>query len=118
MNRQQMIEKASEAIRDNVRLLVLASGTTLEQYERQIPGIVRALAAQAVSAILPQVTTVEELEALRVGALLVGKHPDVSGQQIAIARGSDRYRYTNGRHEFSSARVAKESGPLTVVWQP
>lgn len=44
------VEAAERAIRDNVALLVLASGTTLAQFEQQTPGIVRAIAAQAVRA--------------------------------------------------------------------
>lgn len=47
---EQAVERVKAAIRDDVALLVLASGTTLTQFQQQHPGIVDALARRAVGA--------------------------------------------------------------------
>ena len=63
-------------------------------------------------AILPQVTTVEELEALPAQALLLGTNV---GKFPAV------FRWTNGQLYYEGGRfenLVSVFGPLTVVWQP
>lgn len=102
MNREQLIEKAASAIRKHlptVRPIVLtAMGTTI------------------VDAVLPQITTVEELEALPSGAKVL----DASGEVWRVVRWPYQTLFystvaTLGVHEAAEI-VAR--GPLTIVWQP
>lgn len=55
--RSLCIDAVASAIRDNVSLLVLAAGVTKEQFDRQNPGVVRALAAQATDAVMRYLET-------------------------------------------------------------
>ena len=96
MDREQMIEKGVDA-------LVACPTTAFRDQSRAI-----------LDAVLPQVTTVEELEALPCPALLLGA---LVGRLPAV------FRWTNGQlyYEDGSMRLtlqASEFGPLTVVWQP
>ena len=56
--RAELMRAVSERIDANVRLLVLASGTTLDQFETQFPGIRDALAAQATDALVARTALV------------------------------------------------------------
>lgn len=75
-------------------------------------------AAAMVDAILPQVTTVEELEALPVGAQVL----DGAGVVWRTWRWNDNFEmffYSSiaSLGPFDVAEIATR-GPLTVVWQP
>lgn len=110
MNREQMIEKAAQVMCDapNDSLPSFAQAATLRQ-------IYRREAQMVVDAILPQVTTVDELAALPEGAVVIDGNGHAWRKVNALSRwcwGAWGY-YT----ESSSAELV-QFGPLTVVWQP
>jgi len=49
--RAELVRRVSDAIDDDVRLLVLATAPTKAQFDEQLPGIRDALARRAVGAI-------------------------------------------------------------------
>lgn len=95
MSREEMIEKAARAI-------------ATSQYGESVLDIEAArttwiaAATCALDAILPQVTTVEELKAVRIGSVL-------------MTEGGHCFRWDAPR---KVSMVLKVYGPLTVVWQP
>lgn len=98
MNREQMIEKAAEAIADYY-------DHPAESYEDD--------ARRVVDALLPQVTTVEELEALPPRTVVVG----VRG--VTWVRGDrDHFPWVGTLWGSASSHSVIESAPLLVAWQP
>lgn len=65
---------------------------------------------QLLDAILPQVTTIEELETLPVWSGVLDRHGD------HWRRGDDGAWWRNGNPTLSGDLLGL--GPLTVVWQP
>jgi hypothetical protein len=100
MNREQLIEKADAAIESGWEKCL----TNRDEIELII------------DAIFPQVSTVEELEALPVGAILISD----GGQPIMVApdpRAPD-FRFVMGFEHFHAEAALNHLGPLTVVWWP
>lgn len=100
MNREQMVERAADAIR--------AAG----DFGPFAPNdYARAEAAAVLDAVLPQVTTVDELEALPAETIGLTGHGEVwttdgEGHWTEFSAGDGWWHVSN---------VAL---PLTVVWQP
>lgn len=100
MNRAQMVEKAGDALTLNVANF----GKVVETDHY--------LAARVIlDAILPQVTTVEELETLLEGATVT---PDDLPLLLTVRRGELRNDIWVGTFH----QALSELGPLTVVQQP
>jgi len=81
------------------------------------------LAKAILAAILPQVGTVEELEALPVGTTLLGS--DGSAWDARWTRRYDGTGYLEFRYfvnfagfEIRAEQLLNDIGPLTVVWRP
>jgi hypothetical protein len=119
MNRQQMVEKAARAEHQHgldVGSEHAAWDGLREVVREQYRGNARAI----LDAVLPQLSTVAELETLPQAAVLIGK----DGMAITVGLGGKDmetvrcYRYANGRREYSARRVMHEYSALTVVWQP
>lgn len=113
MNREQMIEKgvlATLVETDEEESLAQTLGFD-ENYARKV------VVPMIIDAILPQVTTVEELEALPIGTALLA---EMMACSVAYDHGRSArlFAFTNGRHEYSANRMLREFGPLTVVWTP
>lgn len=110
MNREQMIEAAAVAVAYARR------GVTARVNETD------RLAGEAViNAILPQVTTVEELEALPYDAKVVDKSGEVWARYYLATSGQRPLRWRSSRGAYgqtSSRLVAMGLVPLTVVWRP
>lgn len=112
MSRDEMVEKATQVINNSacVRRGELghpdADGRALCS---------RCNATAVLDAILPQVTTVEELEPLPAGALLKGADGDVwkAGRSRFDCLSEDWSRGLS-----RAGQVIQRSAPLTVVWQP
>ena len=110
MNREQMVETAAGIV-------------SCWQDKGRVDDIDRDGARELLDAILPQVTTVEELEALHIATkLIVGRN----GAVVSIMRrfefeGGGRYYAVGhgGTIEWDAATLLKYAdGPLTVVWRP
>jgi hypothetical protein len=98
MSRKDILDAAAQALRTS------DPGHTLGA---------EALAYAVVNAILPQVTTVEELEALPQGAAV---SYDGRGFPLLLRVIDGRLRNDTWFGTFEQAIT--ELGPLTVVWQP
>lgn len=97
MMRADMVTKAADAILDRT----------------QVPTSITDVARVVLDAILPQVTTVEELEALPEGALLANPGGVFSWRaRLKLLRGVSDWL------DYEPADVFKVEGPLTVVWTP
>ena len=100
MNREELIEKACRALGDHFR---------------DEPSYMTILATCIIDAILPEVTTVEELEALPCGTLLKQHGGDVWEWYPLL--GADCLS-EDGEHGLYSAEECLARGPLTVVCRP
>jgi hypothetical protein len=107
MNREQMVEKAAS--------LIIASDQTL-----LVPNMAHfnRLANAILDAILPQVTTVEELEALDGDVVLVSES-GATWRTYRLRSGTVLLSPGNQKTpRFHPEVVLSDQGPLTVVWQP
>ena len=110
MNREQQTEKAAEAL--------ASAGGQLQDSAYWLPE-----ARAVLDAILPQVTTVAELEALPARSLLKGANDgDVwqcSGYRQRIGHSPwDCLSEDGTAGGYTAETVIDRSAPLTVVWQP
>jgi len=105
MKREQIVGKVANAL---CAYVTANAGTDLDYQPEEFTGEAAAL----LDVVLPQVTTVAELEALPMHTVLIG---------------TDGYVYSPRRNEFScltletSANpeiVLDKFGPLTIVWRP
>jgi hypothetical protein len=118
MNREQRIETAARALYAEYRRQhpgTLTWGTEPDYFKRErfYPS-----ATVVLDAIEPQVTTVEELEALPVGTVLVtGRGLAITISDLPIAN-PDVRGYRGMHFATRNADDALLDGPLTVVWQP
>lgn len=95
MNREQMVSAAAEVMWDN----------NPEEVDTM------TTARLVLDAVLPQVSTVAELEALPVGALVVAS----DGESWKLESGE---WWEHSRLVAASASYLATLTPLTVVWQP
>ena len=85
------------------------------------PVVLNAMGATVLDAILPQVTTVEELEALPFDAKVVDRDGEVWARYHLAAKGPRPLRWRNSRGNYgrtSHQLIAMGCSPLTVVWTP
>lgn len=76
-------------------------------------------AERAIDAILPQVSSVEELEALPIGTVLVYEDGIPVWVDILPLGNPEVRCYRFGQNAATRhASVVMEAGSLTVVWQP
>lgn len=99
MNREQMVEKAAEAISQTYEP---GGPTTAED---------KSAARAVLDSVLPQVTTVAELEALPWGSVLLSQYG------VAYIWYADENRFRVGNYRFTPFDALAD-GSLTVVWQP
>jgi hypothetical protein len=101
MNREQMVERAMAA-----------------QEGPEWPTHPRDIATAILDAIMPQVTTVEELEALPIRAVLISRL-GITWGIYPLANGAVLLHPTNQKTpRFIPEVVLRDQGPLTVVWTP
>lgn len=106
MNRREALDEICRALRDY--------GSAAEESAEKGATIYEAdWAAALLNELLPQVTTVEELEALPKGAKLLGADGSTWMQHLEAWR-SDTYSIRRS----STLLELKKANPLTVVWQP
>ena len=105
MTREQMVEKA----RDEISAWENECGCP-------IPGdLAESIGRSVLDAILPQISTVAELESLPWDSVVHGlPHGDV---WQSSGRGWDCLSEDGSAGTYFSASVARQA-PLTVVWQP
>lgn len=96
--REQLIQRAKEAMRP------------------ELGHDVRDIAASVVDALLPQITTAEQLDQLRDGTLLVGNDWTDSATPVVFRYETSFLYHLEANQDFA-ADVLRH-GPLTVVWQP
>jgi hypothetical protein len=79
-----------------------------------------AAAEDAVDAILPQVTTVAELEALPYGAVLVAATGDAYTwlSSISVSINDEGHVSWDSAETLIERAEDDAEGPMTVVWQP
>lgn len=86
-----------------------------------IPGdLAESIGKSVLDAILPQVTTVAELEALPLGAKVLDQHGWIWEKYTARSRGRGElpaWRSTQGAYNMPNSHLDRQ-GPLTVVWTP
>jgi hypothetical protein len=78
----------------------------------------RHLLTAVLDAVMPQITSVEQLEALPLDTLLLGAQ--VTGTPVIVRLWADRgsHRCTALGGNFSSEPALAKFGPLTVIWRP
>ena len=118
MNREQMIEKAAERLRTVNLWCNECDGVKCSSCDEQAIEFSNTV----LDAILPQVTTVAELEALPFDAKVIDPTGEVWARYRLAAQGERplRWRSTRGADGWTSERLLSGPGvtPLTVVWQP
>ncbi len=109
MNREQMIEKAAQVLWE-----AAWPNTSWDLATEDDRGPHLDDASDLVDAILPQVTTVAELEALSNYSFVVGE----DGPYMVRHLGSTYLQQKFGEGWDCEPKDALAHGPLTVVWQP
>jgi hypothetical protein len=112
--RADLIETAARAIRRaNIDLGFIETDTDTDDIER-------TEAAAVVDAVLPQITTAEQLDALPLRTKVLAADGNTWEKYMARSWGKGpAWRSTKGGGAYNrSARSVAEYGPFTVVWQP
>lgn len=116
--REQLIEKAARASHQEG----LSSGTEYAAWDAlrdRVRREYRENAAAVVDAILPQVTTVEELEALPLNTKVIDAGGEAWARYYLAAKGPRPLRWRNSRGGYGRTSIdIARCGPLTVVYQP
>jgi hypothetical protein len=116
MNRDQQIEKAARAVHQSS----LDDGAEHAEWDALMPSVkatYRADARVAAAVFLPQVSTVEELEALPEGTKLIGA--DGTAWEATPFNSDDYTWFGTSGDCWTTADLLTNFGPsLTVVWLP
>ena len=107
MNRDKLVEQAAQALSDWDADLVMGAEDNPLHDENDLDAVRAVL-----NTVLPQVTTVAELEALPLGSIVV------SHNGYPFERSFDNEMSVGGEFKGSVTDIVNTFAPLTVVWTP